>query len=43
MFHFQVPGYKVYLYGLRAIFGIAGSGLFTIQAYIINKYGGQYY
>lgn len=36
-------GYKVVLYLLRGIFGAMGSGLFTVQALLITKYGGKYY
>jgi hypothetical protein len=28
---------------LRGFFGVTGSGLFTVQAMLITKYGGKYY
>lgn len=31
------------LYVLRGVFGATGSGLFTVQALLITRYGGKYY
>ena len=42
-FYFQFQGYKIVIYVLRGFFGATGSGLFTVQALLITKYGGKYY
>lgn len=43
MFRLRFDEYKVVLYVLRGIFGATGSGLFTVQALLISRYGGKYY
>jgi hypothetical protein len=43
MFYFQCSGYKIFIFIFRGIFGVAGEGLYTIQALLISLYGGKHY
>jgi hypothetical protein len=43
LFQFRFAGYLIIVYFLRAVFGAAGEGLFTVQALIISNYGKKYY
>ncbi len=38
MVQYQVSAYIIVMYLMRALFGVAGEGIFTVQSIIITKY-----